>query len=81
MPLSDDDFSLEMPEETPAFGGWRNPPLEVRVMLTAVVFAVPGILAGLMACLLTPSSVDQHLAAGVGGLIGFAVGVWVESES
>jgi hypothetical protein len=30
-------------------GGWRNPPFAVRVALVASVWAVPGVLAGLLA--------------------------------
>ena len=52
-----------------ADGGWRNPPHEVRVVLVGAVWAIPGVLAGLMANLALPFTADPTVAAAAGAVL------------
>lgn len=55
--------------ETAESGGWRNPSYAVRVLLVGAVWAMPGVLVGLMANLVLSVAADPIAAATAGGVL------------
>lgn len=62
-----------------ADGGWRYPTYEVRVVLVAAVWVVPGVLFGLMAAVLLAGGGDPAPVAAAFGVLFGAAGAWQEA--
>ena len=60
-------------------GGWRNPSYAVRVVSVGAVWALPGVLAGLMANLILGFTADPVAAAAVGAVLFAVAGGRVEA--
>ena len=60
--------------------GLRNPPFEWRVAVVGATLAVPGALAGLLACLFLGGPGDAAGALVAGGLLGTLVGMVLEAS-
>lgn len=70
------------PTRAPAawWGAWRNPTIGVRVALAATAWALPGVLAGLLAEAVTQFTPNPASAAVQGAVLGGAVGAWLEAR-
>ena len=67
--------------DRPWEGDWRNPAFAVRVVAVGAVWALPGVLAGLMASLPLGPTADPAAAAAVGAvLFAFAGGRWEAAD-
>ncbi|HJZ55352.1 MAG TPA: hypothetical protein VKE74_10355 [Gemmataceae bacterium] len=58
---------------------WRNPPFGWRVALVGTVWAIPGLLAGLIAAVVLSVWGDPSIPAAVGTGLGLAAGAALEA--